>query len=1046
MPRSIGREWAVTATPVSTEARKTVTVLFADVVGSTVLGHELDPESLRSVMADYFAAMQAVLERHGGVVQKFIGDAVLAVFGIPRVHEDDAVRAVRAAAGMSEALTALNLELERTWGVALAMRIGVNTGEVLVSHSDQQLLVGDAVNIAARLEQSAQPGEILIGDATYRLVRDAVTAAAVGPLGLRGKPEPVPAWRLDAVRPEAPGTGRRLGSRLVGRDRELAQLEERFAHRTMAGACEVVTVVGPAGVGKSRLARELEKRVGARATVVHGRCLPYGDGITFWPVAGVLRDAAGIGERDRPEQARAKLAALLGEEDEAALVAERLGPLLGVDAARPGIQETFWGVRTLCERLAARRPLLVVFDDVHWGEATFLELLEYLADWVRSESVLLLCLARPELLEVRPGWMTAKPNATLITLPPLIGSEIDRLIRNLLAGAELAGEARRHIAGVAEGNPLFVEETLRMLVDDGLLRPQDGTWTVAGDLSVITVPPTIGGLLSARLDRLDADERAVIERASVVGREFWWGAVSALSPEAVRPRVILALQSLTRKELIRPDYAERGRDAPFRFTHILIQEAAYQGIPKAERAELHERLADWVEADARDVAGEYEEIVGYHLERAAQLRRELAPVSVRAVALGRRAAAVLDSAGRRAYDRGDMPAAVKLLARAVALLPERGRERAEVLPLLAFALFETGDFERLQAVVDETTATAVACGAPDLEAYAQIVGLWIRLSWNPDGWVEAAQAEAANAIAAFTAVGDERGLAKGWALLGLVHIERAQFAAAEEAWEHAAAHAQRAGDRRDELESLSWIPLAVLAGPTHADAGLRRCRDVVARAGGDRKVLASALIAEALFEAGLGRFDAARELIGRAKALLGEVALTPWLAGPLAQFAGWTELLAGNPVAAGRELRWGYDTLREIGELSWLSTLTAILAEALYAQGRDEEAERLALESEASAGAQDAYSHALSSGVQAKLLARRGESAEAERLARKAVALADTTDFAHLRWHARLGLDEVLRLGGHGADGRTPLQEAIEIAERKGLAVGAQQARDRLGA
>jgi tetratricopeptide (TPR) repeat protein len=293
-------------------------------------------------------------------------------------------------------------------------------------------------------------------------------------------------------------------------------------------------------------------------------------------------------------------------------------------------------------------------------------------------------------------------------------------------------------------------------------------------------------------------------------------------------------------------------------------------------------------------------------------------------------------------------------------------------------------------------------------------------------------------------VGDERGLAKGWALLGLVHIERAQFAAAEEAWEHAAAHAHRAGDRRDELESLSWVPLAVWAGPTHAEPGLERCREVVERAGGDRKVVASALMAQALFEAGLGRFEAARELIGRAKALLGEVALTPWLAGPLAQFAGWTELLAGNPVAAGRELRWGYDTLREIGELSWLSTLTAILAEALYAQGRDDEAERLALESEESAGAQDAYSHVLASGVRAKLLARRGAAADAERMARAAVVLADTTDFAHLRWHARLALDEVLHLGGRDGEGRALLEEAIAIAERKGSVVGASRARERL--
>jgi class 3 adenylate cyclase/tetratricopeptide (TPR) repeat protein len=1029
------------------EARKTVTVLFADVVGSTVLGHDLDPESLRHVMSRYFEAMRLVIERHGGAVDKFIGDAVLAVFGVPRVHEDDALRAVRAATDMRASLTALNDELERSWGVALAMRIGVNTGEVLVGHRGEgrEVMIGDAVNVAARLEQSAQPGEILIGDATYRLVRDAVSATEVGPLSVKGKPKPVAAHRLVEVSSEVSGFARRFGSRLVGRRRELAQLRDCFDRVTSARSCEVITVLGAAGVGKSRLSQELAAGLDGRATVAQGRCLPYGEDITFWPVVAAIRDAARIGERERPEEARRKISELVQADSEAALIADRLAPLLGVDQATLGIPETFWAIRKLFEHLAGQRPLVVVFDDIQWGEATFLDLLEYLADWIRKEPALVLCLARPELLEVRPGWMTAKPNATAITLRPLTESETDGLVTNLVGGAELASDARARIAEVAEGNPLFVEQTLRMLVDDGLLRPVAGEWTVVGDLSAITIPPTIQGLLAARLDRLDAEERTVIERASVIGRVFWWGAVSELVPPEVAPRVVLHFQSLTRKGLIGPDYSsEIGPEAASRFAHILIRDAAYQEIPKADRAELHERLADWLVVHASDLTGDYEEILGYHLEQAIRLLLELGPPSERTESLGRRAAADLGSAGRRAFDRGDMPAAINLLSRAVSLLPEQSRERAELLPQLAFSLFETGDFERLRGVVDETAETAIACGAPDLEAYAVILGLWIRLAWNPEGWADEAQREATKAIATFENAGDERGLAKAWALLGLVYIERAQFGAAEDAWEKAARHAHRAGDRRDELESLAWVPLAVCAGPTHVDAGRRQCGAVLERAEGDKKVIASALVAQALFEAGLGRFREARGLVGQAKALLKEVALTPWLAGPLAQLSGWIELLAGDPASAERELRWGYDMLRGIGELSWLSTLAAILAESVYEQGRNDEAAQLTRASEESAGAQDTYSHALSHSVGAKVLARRGDMRESERLAREAVALADTTDFPHLRWHTRMSLGEAQWLAGRPQDARRVLDQAVRIAEQKGNLVEAQRARDLL--
>jgi predicted ATPase/class 3 adenylate cyclase len=1023
-------------------ARKVVTVVFADVTESTRLGESLDPESLRSLMTRYFEEMKAVLERHGGVVEKFIGDAVMAVFGVPRVHEDDALRAARAAVEMRAALRSLNEEFERDWGVSVSARIGINTGEVLAGDPGrrQSFVSGDAVNTAARLQQSAQPDAILIGEPTYRLVQEAVVVAEAGPLALKGKPRPVAAWNLLEVSDSPEGWSRRLDSPLVGREVELTLIDEIFRRTERAREAAVVTVMGSAGVGKSRLTSEFVSRVGGEGSVITGRCLPYGEGITFWPIASVIRDAAGIGERDPPEASRQKISDLLHGHGEAALVAERLEPLLGVGPTRPAIQETFWAVRKLFEHLGAERPLVVIFDDIQWGEPTFLDLLEYLADWIKTAPVLFLGLARPELLELRPAWMTGKPNATSVTLQSLTGAELDGLMQNLLGGAELVQPARSKIAEVAEGNPLFVEETLRMLVDDGVLQPLDGGWQLTGDLSDITIPPTIHALLAARLDRLDSEERAVIERASVVGRLFWWGAVSELSPVELQPNVIVHLQSLARKELIRPDYSEPSQEASFRFAHILMRDAAYNGIPKAERAELHERLADWIEVEARDLAGEYEEILGYHVEQATRLLLELGPPSERTAALGKRAARMLAAAGQRAFARGDMPAAVNLLARAVSLLAEDGRERAELLPQLAFALFETGEYSRLRDVVAEATETASALGDEDLEAYALILGLFVRLAWEPQGWAETAHPEAMRAIAAFEAIGDERGLGKAWALLALVLMEKAQFAEGVDAWEKAAGHSRSAGDRREQLESLSWVPLAVWAGPTPAGEGLRRCVEIQERAEGDKKVLGSALAAEAAFEAGLGHFDAARELIRDAKAVLQEVALTVWLAGPVAQLAGWVELLAGDAAAADRELRRGYDTLTRLGELSWLSTLAAILAEAVYEQGRHDEAEQLILACEASAGAEDAYSQALLRSVRAKLLAQRGDTAQAGQLADEAVALADRTDLLHLRWYTRLSHAEVLQRAGRADAVRRVAEAAAAIADQKGSRVGVERA------
>ena len=518
------------------EVRKTVTVVFCDVTGSTAMGERLDPESTRRVMGRYFDVMRGAIERHGGTVEKFIGDAVMAVFGIPVVHEDDALRAVRAAADMRSGLATLNEELERDWGVRIESRIGVNTGEVVTGDGDS-IATGDAVNVAARLEQGAAPGETLLGEPTHRLVRAAVIAEPVAALDAKGKSEPIAAFRLVGLVEGAEFIPRSLDTPLVGRENELAQLQRAYDHAVSERVAYQFTLLGPAGIGKSRLVRELHDRVDAM--LVAGRCLPYGEGITYWPLAEIEPISSGVDfEANR---------------DEIALQTRRI-----------------------LERLAREQPLVVVFDDLQWAEPTFLDLVDHVTDLSRDAPMLLLCVARPDLLDVRPGWGGGKLNSTTMLLEALTETEAGQLVDNLLVTRN--SSLRDRIATAAEGNPLYLEEMLAMVTENG-----------NGD---IAVPPTIQALLASRLDRLAPEERAVVESAAIQGQEFHRDALAALLPSPLADRLASTLQSLVRKDLIRPIEEEA-----FQFKHLLLRDAAYDALPKEQRAVLHERFADWLEGN-----------------------------------------------------------------------------------------------------------------------------------------------------------------------------------------------------------------------------------------------------------------------------------------------------------------------------------------------------------------------------------------------------------------------------------------------------------------
>ena len=608
--------------------RKTVTIVFSDLKGSTSMGERLDSEALREVMTRYFEVMSGVLERHGGRVEKYIGDAIMAVFGLPRLHEDDALRAVRAAAEMRDSLRRLNDELESTYGVRLANRTGVNTGEVVTgdASAQQRLVVGDPVNVAARLEQAAPALEVLIGEPTYRLVRNAVEVETVEPLALKGKDEPVPAYRLISVR-DGEAMLRRQDSPLFGREAELRALEDAHHETVRGSASRLVAVLGEAGLGKTRLCAEFGRRVAAEAWVLRGRCLPYGQGITFWPLVEAVREAAGILDGDNRASARAKLDALI--DDMAA--AERVAAAIGLSVEQFPIEELFWGVRKLVEALARERPLVVVFDDLHWAEETFLDLVEHLLDTVESVPFLVVANARHDLLEQRPSF-AAEPPARRLALERLSEADASAVIDAILGETGIDEQARRRIVEAADGNALFLEQLLSMTMDEGLLRLEDGVWRPASDISTLTAPPTIQALMAARLDGLSLDERTVVEAASVAGQVFPVDALVELVPEALREQLWVHLEALERKRLVEVDPAA-GEGERYRFGHITIRDAAYGGLLKRARATLHERFVEWADraSSGRDV--EFEEIRGYHLEQAYRYLAELGPLDAHGIEL-----------------------------------------------------------------------------------------------------------------------------------------------------------------------------------------------------------------------------------------------------------------------------------------------------------------------------------------------------------------------------------------------------------------------------
>ena len=1017
--------------PAPHEQRKTVTIVFCDVMGSTALGERIDPEALRRVMSRYFDEMKVSIERHEGTVEKFIGDAVMAVFGIPLVHEDDALRAVRAAADMRVALESLNKELEREHGVTLAARIGVNTGEVVAGASGQTLVTGDTVNIAARLEQAAAPGEVLIGEPTFRLVRDAVVADPVDPLELKGKAETVPAFRLVSVADTAVGRARRLDSSMIGREQPLALLLQVFNGAVANRACHLFTILGSAGVGKSRLVEEFVSHLEGRASLLRGRCLPYGDGITYFPVLEIVKEAAGLADFDAPDVVEAKVCAVLEDDEQQEVVCSRVSQLLGVqENASP--EETHWAIRRFLEAQAREAPLVVVFDDIHWGEPALLDLIEHIADWSKDVPLLLLCMARPDLLDLRPTWGGGKMNVTTVSLGPLSNEECERLIASLLGAAELPAVVAERITDAAEGNPLFVEEMLEMLIDDGHLARSNGSWVAVGEMVEVAVPPSISSLLEARLDRLGPEERAVIERASVVGKVFPEGAIQALFGTDPPPNLRELVMGLIRRELIRAERSTLPGQEMYRFRHLLIRDAAYEGMPKELRAELHERFAAWLEDVAGERIDEQEEIVGYHLEQTVELRRQLGPLGEREIEISRRATRHLRDSGDRARDRGDPQAATHLYGRAAELLPEGDTTYPDLLYELGRAMSMTERRKESVEILQRARDVAQQRGDVRTDWLSRLALSTTLMSVDPHAVITAHfRKEIQEAIGIFESLGDERAQARAWLQLAGTDWMPCRYGEAILCLTRAHEIARRAEDRHSLDEVTETMVGAMYFGPTPAEEALDRTAEMLSDS------LLSPLSRGIVtgFRGGLqamvGELSRALEDYEAAERILQDFGLLP--GGVIHMLRGLTAAMYGDPVRAEAAHRRHYEILEEAGDQGYLSTVAATLAASLVGLGRFEEAERFSRISRETAAEDDVASHSAAEGALAMVLSTRGDYERATLAAQRSISVAAGSDMYFELGNLHLNLAGILAKARQTDQALVAAREALSYFDRKGV-------------
>jgi DNA-binding SARP family transcriptional activator len=914
------------------ECRKTVTVLLCDLAPDAATP---DPEQVRARTVRTLAEARAAIELHGGAVETRAGDELLGVFGVPVAHEDDALRAARAAAQIR------TLEPH--------LRVGLDTGEVVTG---QGFVSGEVVARAKRLQRDARSGEALLGPAAIALCGEAV---AVEPVN--GE------FRLLAVEADVDVLPRAFDAPLVGRERELAALHHSFEEACRTTSPLLVSVLGEPGIGKTRLARELAAGIADEATILVGRCVSYGEGATWLPLGEMFAQSG-----------------------------EQLDSILGTAASTA---EIFLEARHVFERLARTRPVVLVFDDVHWAEPTLLDFVEYLAARAAGP-ILCLCLGRPEVTESRPALAGAA-----IRVGPLDDQEAEALAAGVESGMRAA------LVDAAGGNPLFLEQLIAFLREGG-----------ARD----AVPPSLESLIASRLDLLGPEEQDLLQRAAVVGRTFERALLLELGGKVER------LAGLEENGFVR-----RRLSGVYRFHHVLVREVAYASLPKALRGELHERLADLLADRAAS-----DELIGYHLEQSHRLGSELHLLDGHLRRIGTDAGERLGAAGVEAWKRGDSPAAVNLVTRACALLPERDSFRLQLLCHLGPALLTGGALTRAEEVLEGAAETAAGAGDRPRETRARLELAYQRLYTDPEGRASEVIELAQAAIPLFEALGDQQGLGRAWRFLAEIQgAMYCHYAAGVEAAEHALACYEQCGWPTS--TSVGDLAAFLYYGPAPLEEALDRCRRLLAETSGGG--VATVLAYLGGLEAMRCDFEEARRLLSKARRLYADLGQTSVAEVNCGAVAATVEVLAGEHAAAEQILRTSCAELERMGNLAYLATRAAALADVLWFRGCDDEAEDWVSRAR-KLGASDDIPIQISWRCAAgKLLARRGEAAEAQRLLGDAIRLSGTTDAPNQQARTRLDLAQVLAIAGRPTEATAAAKAAIGHFERKGNAAAAERAR-----